>query len=219
MAWVDLSGPGYPGTSRGLRAYVATPTTPGPWPGIVALHEAWGLDECLRRQADYLASRGYLVVAPDLYSDGGGLRCVRQVFTAIARREGIVFHGDGHDAACPLAPPSHRDATGGDAAFGSDWGDDTLYGNCGDDKLIGGAGNDLLIGSTGWNWIYENGGYRVERTGAGWRVTDKSGADGIDTLTGVERLEFTDKSFELARPARVVVVNHDRGHARPPYVV
>ncbi len=23
---------------------------------------------------------------------------------AIARREGIVFHGDGHDAACPLAP-------------------------------------------------------------------------------------------------------------------
>ncbi|MBK7974071.1 MAG: hypothetical protein IPK07_12615 [Deltaproteobacteria bacterium] len=45
---------------------------------------------------------------------------------AIVRREGIVFHGDGHDAACPLAPPSHRDATGGDAAFGSDWGDDTL---------------------------------------------------------------------------------------------
>lgn len=91
MAWVDLSGPGYPGTSRGLRAYVATPTTPGPWPGIVAPHEAWGLDECLRRQADYLASRGYLVVAPDLYSDGGGLRCVRQVFTAIARREGRPF--------------------------------------------------------------------------------------------------------------------------------
>lgn len=45
---------------------------------------------------------------------------------AIARREGIVFHGEGHDAACPLAPPSHRDATGGDAAFGADWGDDTL---------------------------------------------------------------------------------------------
>ncbi len=46
---------------------------------------------------------------------------------AIARREGIVFHGEGHHAACPLAaPPSHRDATGGDAAFGADWGDDTL---------------------------------------------------------------------------------------------
>ncbi len=91
MSWVDLSGPGYPGTSRGLHAYVATPSIPGPWPGIVALHEAWGLDDVLRRQAEHLASLGYLVVAPDLYSEGGGLRCVRQVFADIARREGRAF--------------------------------------------------------------------------------------------------------------------------------
>lgn len=91
MSWVDLSGPGHPGTSRGLRAYVATPATPGPWPGIVALHEAWGLDEVMRRQADHLAELGYLVVAPDLYCDGGGLRCVRQVMAAIATRQGRPF--------------------------------------------------------------------------------------------------------------------------------
>ena len=46
-------------------------------------HEAWGLDEVMRRQADHLAELGYLVVAPDLYCDGGGLRCVRQVMAAI----------------------------------------------------------------------------------------------------------------------------------------
>ncbi len=45
---------------------------------------------------------------------------------AIARREGILFHHEIHDASCRLAPPSHRDATAGDAAFGADWGDDTL---------------------------------------------------------------------------------------------
>lgn len=91
MSWVDLSGPGSQGTSRGLHGYVATPSTPGPWPGVVALHEAWGLDDVLRRQAEHLASRGYLVLAPDLYSDGGGLRGVRQVFAAIAKREGRPF--------------------------------------------------------------------------------------------------------------------------------
>jgi hypothetical protein len=45
---------------------------------------------------------------------------------AIARREGIVLAGEVHDAACPLAPPSHRDATAGDPSFGRDWGDETL---------------------------------------------------------------------------------------------
>ncbi|GAB3696867.1 dienelactone hydrolase family protein [Mariniluteicoccus flavus] len=88
MTTVDLTGPG---TSPGLSAYVATPSTPGPWPGVVAIHEAWGLDDVLRRQADHLASLGYLTIAPNLFSDGGGLRCIRGVMRALSEQKGRAF--------------------------------------------------------------------------------------------------------------------------------
>lgn len=44
---------------------------------------------------------------------------------AIANREGIAFLDEETEAeACALPPPSHADATAGDAGFGLDWGDD-----------------------------------------------------------------------------------------------
>ncbi len=39
------------------------------------VHEAFGLDDVMRRQADRLAAAGYLTVAPDLFSAGGARRC------------------------------------------------------------------------------------------------------------------------------------------------
>ncbi len=94
--------------------------------------------------------------------------------------------------------------TAGNDVLTDSSGEARLSGGDGHDRLQGGSGNDAIDGGAGIDTALHarpSGGYRVERTGAGWRVTDKSGADGIDTLTGVERLEFTDKSFELARPA------------------
>ncbi|WP_460741025.1 dienelactone hydrolase family protein [Mariniluteicoccus endophyticus] len=88
MTSVTLTGPG---TSPGLSAYVATPSTPGPWPGVVVIQEVWGVDDVLRRQVDHLACLGYLAIAPDLYGDGGGLRCVRAVFRALTERRGRAF--------------------------------------------------------------------------------------------------------------------------------
>lgn len=46
---------------------MSEPSTSGPWPGIVLLHEIWGLDSEMRAHADRLASHGFLTVAPDLY--------------------------------------------------------------------------------------------------------------------------------------------------------
>ncbi|MUM18859.1 dienelactone hydrolase family protein [Mycobacterium sp. CBMA271] len=51
---------------RVLRAYVATPSR-GSGPGIVLLHEVWGLTDAIRQHADLLAEEGYVVVVPDLY--------------------------------------------------------------------------------------------------------------------------------------------------------
>jgi carboxymethylenebutenolidase len=89
---VDLSGrTAVPGTSTRLRGYVARPSTPGPWPGVVVVHEAWGLDDVARRQADRLAAAGYLVLLPDLYSDGGALRCLKATFAALKAQRGRAF--------------------------------------------------------------------------------------------------------------------------------
>lgn len=72
-------------------AVVSRPTGPGPWPGVVMVHEAWGLDDVLRRQADRLASAGYVVMAPDLFGEGSKLRCMISTFRALRARTGVPF--------------------------------------------------------------------------------------------------------------------------------
>lgn len=71
-----------------LRAHLAVPpATPGPWPGVVVLHEIFGLNADIREQASRLAAAGYLAVAPDLFS-AGRVRCIRAVFRALGTGSG-----------------------------------------------------------------------------------------------------------------------------------
>lgn len=52
----------------GGRAYLALPPgATGPVPGIVVIHEWWGLNEHIEHWADRLASAGYAALAVDLY--------------------------------------------------------------------------------------------------------------------------------------------------------
>ena len=74
-----------------VKAHLAIPPVgDGPWPGVVVLHEAFGLNDDIRQQADRLATAGYLALAPDLYS-GGGWRCVRSTFRALSAGRGKPF--------------------------------------------------------------------------------------------------------------------------------
>ena len=41
-----------------LPAYRAVPAGEGPWPGLVLVHEMFGLDDEMRRHADRLAATG-----------------------------------------------------------------------------------------------------------------------------------------------------------------
>jgi carboxymethylenebutenolidase len=54
-----------------IRAYLAQPSQPGRNPGIVVIHEAFGLVEHIRDVARRFANIGYNAVAPDLYTRAG----------------------------------------------------------------------------------------------------------------------------------------------------
>jgi carboxymethylenebutenolidase len=55
-----------------IPGYLARPSQPGSHPGIVVIHEAFGLVEHIRDIARRFANIGYNALAPDLYARAGG---------------------------------------------------------------------------------------------------------------------------------------------------
>jgi carboxymethylenebutenolidase len=73
----------------GVDAYLALPPVgEGPWPGVVVLHESFGLNDDIRQQADRLAAAGYVALAPDLI---GSWRCLLATFRALNAGRGKAF--------------------------------------------------------------------------------------------------------------------------------
>jgi carboxymethylenebutenolidase len=52
---------------QGIKGYYAAPADPGTYPGIVMIHEWWGLNDHIKSMADILAKEGYQVLAVDLH--------------------------------------------------------------------------------------------------------------------------------------------------------
>lgn len=52
---------------RNISGCLAKPTEPGKYPGVVMIHEWWGLNDYIRATAQKLASEGFTVIAVDLF--------------------------------------------------------------------------------------------------------------------------------------------------------
>ena len=62
-----------------LRGFVAAPDGAGPHPGVVVLHEMFGLNDDIRRICRRFAGEGYVAVCADLYSHGPKTFCLTRV--------------------------------------------------------------------------------------------------------------------------------------------
>lgn len=50
-----------------ISGFLATPEKPGRYPGLIVVHEWWGLNDWVKEQTVKLASQGFVALAVDLY--------------------------------------------------------------------------------------------------------------------------------------------------------
>jgi carboxymethylenebutenolidase len=81
------SAPGYLAMSAGNGNDAAEEK----FPGVVVVHDVFGMTPDLRRQADRLAASGYIALAPDLWHGKAWPRCIRSAFRQVISGSGAVF--------------------------------------------------------------------------------------------------------------------------------
>ncbi len=91
-----------------FRAFIVKPEGPPPWPTLIAIHAASGLDAHHENLTRDFAAQGYFTMSPDLYSNDPGYRA----FTLADVEDGMVIGPRITDVAGYLAkfPAERRDA-------------------------------------------------------------------------------------------------------------
>lgn len=64
---IDTRSVRYKSGSATAQAYLASPRSKETFPGVIVIHEWWGLNDWVKGQADELAKQGYVALAVDLY--------------------------------------------------------------------------------------------------------------------------------------------------------
>lgn len=65
--------------------HLALPETAGPHPGVVVIHEAYGLNDNIRDIAGRFADQGYAALAVDLFSSRNKAICMTRYMAGMLR--------------------------------------------------------------------------------------------------------------------------------------
>jgi len=69
-----------------MDSFFAIPEGAGPFPGMIVIHEIFGLNDNIRLISRQFAEQGYAVLAVDLFSNRNRAICMMQIFY------GMIFH-------------------------------------------------------------------------------------------------------------------------------
>jgi Ca2+-binding RTX toxin-like protein len=129
---------------------------------------------------------GFLDLRPGEYSDVGSVIVANTAAgsSQITRTVGIAFGA------------VIENAIGGS-------GNDTVIGNDADNSVAGGRGNDTVDGGLGSNtsvYFGASGNYVVTAAAGASAITvqDRGGTDGTDTLTNIQKLQFSDQTIDVS---------------------
>jgi carboxymethylenebutenolidase len=90
MTTTDIIFPS--GDGRPMRAAYAAPSDGQKHPGVIVIHEIFGLNDDIRRITGRVADLGYAALAPDLYDrEGIRLLCIARTMMTLSRGEGDAF--------------------------------------------------------------------------------------------------------------------------------
>jgi carboxymethylenebutenolidase len=71
-----------------IDALQHTPDGPGPWPGVVVIHDAFGYGPDKESINRCVAAAGYVALTPNLYARGGRVRCIPKVMRELLTKRG-----------------------------------------------------------------------------------------------------------------------------------
>lgn len=71
-----------------IDALCSVPDGPGPWPGIVIVHDAISYGPDNERISRKVAAAGYIAITPNLFARGGRARCIVRVFRDLLTKRG-----------------------------------------------------------------------------------------------------------------------------------
>jgi len=122
------------------------------------------------------------------------------VVTGSDRNDRII--GDEDDEIIfAFAKNDHAEGRGGNDIIFGGRGNDRMFGGGDDDILIGGPGNDNMDGGDGRDvavFAGEFADFRIKGGGAKLQVQDETKAEGNNTLSAIEVLQFDDGFFDVA---------------------
>jgi carboxymethylenebutenolidase len=74
----------YPSSGGNLTSLLALPDGPGPFPAVVVIHEAYGLNDHIKDITRRFAGEGYVGLGVDLFSNGPTWVCMARFLAGIA---------------------------------------------------------------------------------------------------------------------------------------